>query len=249
MKKVLAAAGFAALVSSMPSLSYAQATPEHALTGNFSLVSEYRYRGIGQTDLKPALQGGFDYAHSSGVYLGLWSSNVSWIADTGAASNSLEMDIYGGYKRAFGDIGMDVGVLSYYYPGTYTAWQAGGNPKPNTTELYIAGSYKMLTLKYSHAVTDIFGFQNSDGSGYIDLTGNFDLGSGFTAVAHYGRQTIKNASNCSYGDWKLGINKDFAGLSWGLAYVDTNAEDSCYTNYRGKNLGDGTVVLSVGKTF
>ena len=251
MKKLLAVAGVAALVSSLPAVGVAAGTPEHSLTGNFSLVSEYRYRCIAQTDKKPALQGGFDYAHASGVYLGVWGSNASWIADTGAASNSLELDIYGGYKRSFGDFGIDVGVLQYYFPGTYDLWQAAGNPKPNTTELYLGGNWKMFTLKYSQAVSDIFGFADSKGSNYIDLGATFDIGGGFTLGAHVGHQKIKTSAtaDCSYDDWKLGINKEFVGLNWGLTYVGTNADGGCYTNYRGINLGKDTFVLSVAKTF
>jgi uncharacterized protein (TIGR02001 family) len=46
------------------------ATPEHSLTGNLTLVSDYRFRGISQSYKLPAVQGGIDYAHSSGLYVG-----------------------------------------------------------------------------------------------------------------------------------------------------------------------------------
>ena len=255
MRKLIVAAGLAAVASSLPTFALAQDKPAaspHTFTGNVGFVSEYRYRGISQTDMKPALQGGFDYAHASGVYLGTWASNVSWLSDTGLAKSSLEWDFYGGFKGAAGDFGYDFGVLQYYYPGNFDAWKAAGSPKPNTTELYAAGTWKMLTLKYSHAVSDIFGFPDSNNSYYIDLAGNFDLGSGFTLGAHYGHQKIKTslvAVDCSYNDWKLGVSKELVGLTWGLNYVDTDANSNCYTNYRGKNLGNGTVVLSVSKTF
>ena len=252
MKKLIAAAGLAALVSTVPSLSAAQAAgaSPHSLTGNLNLVSEYRYRGISQTDLRPAVQGGFDYAHASGVYVGTWGSNISWLSDAGAGSgSSVELDFYGGFRNTIGDFGYDVGVLYYYYPGNFDVWTSAGNPKPSTTELYIAGSWKMLTLKYSYALTDLFGVKDSEGSNYLDLTGNFDIGAGFMLGAHAGYQKVKNAGDCSYTDWKLGVSKEFVGLNWGLNYVDTNAKDVCYTNYRNKNLGKGTVVLSVGKTF
>jgi uncharacterized protein (TIGR02001 family) len=252
MKKLIAAAGVAALVSSVPSLSAAQAAgaSPHSLTGNLTLVTEYRYRGISQTDFRPALQGGFDYAHSSGFYAGTWGSNISWLSDQGSSDggSSLELDFYGGFKNTVGDFGYDVGVLYYYYPGKYDVWTAAGNPKPNTTELYIAGSWKMLTLKYSYALTDLFGVKDSDGSDYLDLSANFDLGAGFTLGAHVGHQKIKNSSNFDYTDWKIGVSKDYAGFTWGLNYVDTDT-DAVWNNYRGKNLGKGTVVLSVGKTF
>lgn len=97
----------------------APAAPASPFTGNFTIASEYLYRGIAQTRGKPALQGGFDYAHPSGFYIGTWGSNISWINDAVAgASASLELDIYGGYKGTAGPLGYDVGVLTYNYPGT-----------------------------------------------------------------------------------------------------------------------------------
>ena len=99
----------------------APATPEHTLTANVGLFSNYIFRGISQTGGKPALQGGFDYAHASGFYAGTWASNVSWLEDFGVYSrSSLEWDFYGGYKSSFGDSDFfyDVGTLYYYYPGS-----------------------------------------------------------------------------------------------------------------------------------
>jgi len=170
----------------------------------------------------------------------------------------VELDFYGGYKGTVGGIGYDVGVLHYYYPGSYPA----GFNSPDTTELYVAGTWQMLTLKYSHAMTDLFGFVDSKGSGYLDLTGTFDIGSGFGLVAHVGYQRVSAGSlngvqirakdDCSYTDWKLGVTKEYVGLNWGLSYIDTNAKgDSgeCYRNAYNRDLGKGTVVLSVGKTF
>ena len=103
---------------------------DHALTGNVGLYSQYIFRGLTQTNRKPALQGGFDYSHSSGVYIGTWASNISWLKEnfsTAAGTTgqydtggSLEMDIYGGYKGTFGksDFTYDAGLLYYWYPGT-----------------------------------------------------------------------------------------------------------------------------------
>lgn len=256
MNKLIAVAGFAATVSTLaalPSVAAAQGTAAespHSFAGNMSLVSEYRFRGLAQTDFRPALQGGFDYSHASGAYLGVWASNVSWLGDAGAGSgSSLELDFYGGYRGTVGDFGYDVGLLQYYYPGSFSAWTGAGNPKPNTLEAYVAGSWQMLTVKYSHAVSDLFGAPDSKGSHYLEVNGNFDVGAGFGLAAHVGRQKVRNASDCTYTDWKLGLAKSFVGLDWGLAYVDTNAKDACYLNYRNKNLGKEALVLTVGKTF
>lgn len=250
MKHLFAAAGFAVLASSMPVPGFAQAASPHSITGNFSLVSEYRFRGISQTDFRPAVQGGFDYAHSGGIYAGIWGSNISWLADAGAGSgSSVEVDFYGGFKGSTGDFGYDVGLLQYYYPGDFGAWTSAGNPKPNTLEAYVGVSWKMFSLKYSHAISDLFGTPDSKGSNYVDLGASFEVADGLVLAAHVGHQKVKNASDCSYTDWKVGASKDFGGFSWGLNYIDTNAKDACYLNYRDKNLGKGAVVLSVGKTF
>src|SRR6188768_1811880 len=80
-------------------------TPEHTITGNVGLFSQYIFRGLTQTNKEPALQGGFDYAHSSGLYAGTWASNISWLRDGGAyrAGGSLEWDFFAGWKPTFGD--------------------------------------------------------------------------------------------------------------------------------------------------
>lgn len=259
----LASFAVAAASSLAPAAAHAQstqATSPHTLSANVGIVSEYRYRGIGQTDGDPAVQGGFDYGHASGLYVGTWGSNVSWLSDAGggAVSSSVELDVYGGYKGTWGDIGYDVGVLRYFYPGSYPA----GFTSPHTTEVYVAGSWQMVTLKYSHAVTNLFGVPDSEGSGYLDLGANFDIGSGFALNARVGHQSIpsgsqggvriRSSSDCSYTDWKLGVSKELVGLNWGLAYIDTSAKGDageCYRSARNRDLGKGTVVLSVGRTF
>lgn len=246
----------------VPALGHAQATPAaepaspHTLTGNVTLASEYIYRGIAQTNRKPAIQGGFDYAHSSGVYLGTWASSISWLSDqsslfpgTSGVSANMEWDFYGGYKGAFGgDFSYDVGLLQYYYPGRYPS----GFVSPDTLEVYAGLGWKMLTLKYSHSTSNLFGFANSKGSGYLDLSGTFELAAGLNLVAHVGHQKVKNFGDASYTDWKLGITKDALGVTWGLAYVGTNAKGNAgqpYRNVFDKDLGKDALVLTVAKTF
>lgn len=212
----------------------AEPASPHSFTGNVTLASEYLYRGIAQTRGKPALQGGFDYAHASGLYAGLWGSNVSWISDgTAGASASLEIDVYGGYKGALGDdLGFDVGVLTYNYPGS---GKPTGNAKPDTTELYGALSWKWLTLKYSHTTGSLFGWTKPDGgktkgSGYLELNANVDLGGGWGITGHIGHQKVKGFSDASYTDVKIGVSKDLGFGTLGLAYSTTNAKDNCAGN-------------------
>lgn len=216
----------------------APASP-HTFTGNVGLATEYLYRGIAQTRGKPALQGGFDYSHASGLYAGVWGSNISWISDgVAGASASLELDIYGGYKGSFGgDWGYDVGVLTYNYPGTGKT--PGNILKQDTTEVYGAVSWKWLTLKYSHSTTALFGFAKTNagvtpnvqdgtkGSGYLELNAAYDLGDGWGINGHVGHQKVKGFSDASYTDYKVGGTKDFGFGVIGLAYWTTNAKDNC----------------------
>lgn len=189
-----------------------EAKPPYTLTGNFGLFSQYIFRGLSQTGHKPAAQGGFDFAHESGFYLGTWASNISWLKE-GASTQatvagpygeggSLEMDFYGGYKWNLpNDFVIDLGTLYYYYPGSINpATQAAANaipgataPKGDTWEVYVAPSWKWATVKFSYSVLDhTFGVDKSRGTYYLDLSANPPLGdSGFTLNLHWGYQKYK----------------------------------------------------------
>lgn len=225
------------------------AVSPYSLTANVTLASQYRYRGLMQTNNQPAIQGGFDLAHASGFYLGNWNSSISWLNDSNSdVSAPVEMDFYGGYKgNLTNSVPVDLGVLQYYYPGDYPS----GFTSPDTTELYAGIGYGPVMFKYSLALTNLFGFADSKYSQYFDLSGNFDTGIwGLVLNAHAGRQIVRNVDNGSYTDWKLGLTKDFGqGLSVSLAYLDTNADRAVYTNTRGRDMGRATGLLSVTKTF
>jgi uncharacterized protein (TIGR02001 family) len=242
--------------------------PAPALTGNLGLFSSYRFRGIDQTYGKPALQGGFDYAHSSGFYVGNWNSNVQ--SGAGYPGGNLEMDFYGGYKASFGDFGIDVGALYYYYPGTDSAAGRTGAPtnnrngkiatgSVNNKEVYIGGSWKFISLKYSQAISDYFSTPDTKNSNYLDLSANYDLGEGWGIGGHVGHLNFKNMNSANYTDWKLGVTKDISGWVIGASYVDTNAKGDCGKSEfyclsnsgatASKNAGKATAVVSVSKTF
>ncbi len=245
----LIAAGVAlpTLASAAETAEVAEAVPEHTYTSNVTLASEYIYRGIGQTNRKPAIQGGLDYAHSSGLYVGTWGSNVSWLSDSDPKiSNSLEWDFYGGYKNTIGDFGYDVGLLQYFYPGS------GYANNPNTLEGYAAGTWKFLILKYSHSFSDLFGWTGSKNSSYLDLTANYELSPGLNLVGHVGRQKVNGASagGASYTDWKVGVTKDISGNVFALSYITTNGTENWYTNpTSGKDMAKSRFLVSVTRTF
>jgi uncharacterized protein (TIGR02001 family) len=256
---LLATAAFAQTAPAAPEVS--------PITANVTVVNDYRYRGISQSNFKPAIQGGFDYAHESGFYIGNWNSSISWVGDsynnlnvsttTSQVSAPIEMDFYAGIKKEFIGEGFasDFGVLQYYYP---TSGLPNGAINPNTTELYAAQNFTFGALsgfaKFSYALTNTFANYNSRGSYYPDLTVNYDTGFyGITANAHVGYQyiagnisatsNVTNSNLYSYTDWKAGFTKDFGGgLSGAIAYVGTNAK----TSYQGSV---GTYTSPQGKNL
>lgn len=227
------------------------------LAYNVGAVSEYRYRGIAQSALAPAVQGGVDYAHSSGFYIGAWGSQIRWIAEAGTASNvetkgPVELDIYGGYKGEISkDFTYDVGYLRYeYVSNTYK--DIAGTVNPNTDEAYGALTYGAYTAKVSYAFSTLFGTAKSEGSVYYDLSATFDLGSGYSIVPHVGRQEIAGPGtnkDYSYTDYSVTLAKDLGkGLSASIAAIGTDGKASLYT-YNGRKLADTTAVVGVKYTF
>jgi uncharacterized protein (TIGR02001 family) len=287
MRKTVIAASLATAAFAVPSLAAAQAAAPaaaapaspHTLTGNVGVFTSYRFRGIDQTFGKPAIQGGIDYSHSSGFYVGNWNSNVNQGA--GFPGGNIEMDLYGGWKNTWGDWGLDIGDIYYYYPGTNATTVStpvvASNRAPfrvhtgsvKNNELYIAGSWKWISLKYSHATSEYFSTPGSKGSNYLDLSATYDLGGGWGINGHVGHLNFKNITNGSYTDWKLGVTKDLGGWIVAASLIDTNAKGSCnptavnqfycfgngsvgtsFTGFdKNKDAGRSTVVLSVSKSF
>ncbi|HEY9107432.1 MAG TPA: TorF family putative porin [Roseateles sp.] len=222
--------------------------PADPLSFNVGAVSEYRYRGISQTRLKPALQGGIDYAAPNGFYVGTWASTIKWIKDAGGDAN-VEVDLYGGYKTEVAKgLTLDVGGLYYLYPSNKLG-SVSGFANANTFELYGALSFGPVTAKYSHSTTNLFGTVDSKGSGYFDVTANFDLGDGMTLTPHVGHQTIKHSAAWSYTDYSLTFAKDFSGLVLSAAVVGTDADKALYVSPNGKFTGKTSLVVGLKKTF
>jgi uncharacterized protein (TIGR02001 family) len=249
MKQKLTSLMALALVSGAAMAQTPAAEPESTLSFNVGAVSEYRYRGISQSRLDPALQGGVDYAHKSGLYIGAWGSSIKWIKDAGASDGSLEVDIYGGYKWSKGDVAYDVGFLRYEYVGNKLAGVTGfGNA--NTDEVYGALTVGPVTAKYSYALSNLFGNLNSKGSYYADISANFDLGGGYTLTPHVGYQYVKNTPMGSYTDYALTLAKDLGdGLSGTAMWVKTDADPSFYYTPQQKATGKSAVVLGLKYAF
>jgi uncharacterized protein (TIGR02001 family) len=256
-KTAIAAVLATAFVPGM--ISAAEPTPEHTLAGNLGFFSQYIFRGLTQTNKEPALQGGFDYAHSSGLYAGTWASNISWLRDGGAyrGGGSLETDFYGGYKPTFGDFTLDLGTLYYWYPGDPTLTAPGApasNPRANSWEVYGGVAWKWLSAKYSYSIKDeIFAVRDAKGTWYLDLSATVPLGdfakglTGWTLMAHWGKQKYSGTDprNVAVGGVQQSNDALFGYEDWkiGLSYaLPQNFTIAFYTDTSGANpLGYGSV--------
>ncbi len=263
MKKLPCLLVLSGLVSAPVFATDAAPASPHTIAYNVGVTTDYLFRGVTQTQHNPALSGGIDYSHVSGLYAGAWLSNQSWVKTGGTAgsgdpfksSSNLELDLYGGYKGTLpADVGYDVGLIHYHYNGKRSGAPAG-YATPDTTEAYVAGSWKMVSLKYSYVISDYFIGWGTDptiktrGSNYVDLTVAPDLGNGWGVIAHVGHQKVKNVGDASYTDWKLGVTKDVGFGTVTLAYTDTDAKNSMYGDWDGKNVGKGVASLSFSKSF
>ncbi len=251
----------------------------HTLSGNLALASDYRFRGVSQTYNQPAVQGGFDYGSTAGVYGGAWGSNVSGNQFLNGAS--LELDLYGGYRLTAGGgrVGLDLGMQYYWYPSARYNIDPGNDY--NTTEVYLGVRYDHFAAKYSYALTNLFGMNtetiggycgigpdgsaettdclgtgDSKGSGYVDLNATFDVVGGMSLALHYGHQYVRNYAPLSYGDYRIGLSRQVGGASLGAAFVGTNAEDRFYRytptsggSQETEDVAKSAIVLSVTKAF
>lgn len=244
----------------------------YTVTANFTLISDYRFRGISQTYRGPSVQGGLDYTHSSGFYLGNWNASVASQLFTGGSG--IEMDLYGGFRKSFGHLTLDVGALFYDYPNASYVSSETGNKDYDTVELYLGASWRWLALKYSRAMGDYFGLGStlvrggywlnqrdgsllpdrggSSGTEYADLTMNAPVGEKLAWSVHVGRSRVHNYPELDYTDWKLGATYTLHGIVLGASGVGTNADKGWYYGGGSKgnrDVGAANIVFSVGRTF
>ena len=237
MKKILAIVAMALITATA-----AQAQ----ITGNLGLTSDYRFRGVSQTQNAPAVQGGIDYNHVSGLYIGNWNSSVSSQMYTNGAG--VESDVFAGFrKQVFGNFVVDVGSYNYFYP------RAGTNGSFDTNEIFAGIGYKeLITVKYSHALSDYFGTANSKNSFYVQADAAIPLARNLQLVAHIGHTNVANSSSLDYTDYNVGLGYDLKG--WNLAakyYINDNKTSTFMTanTVGGQKLYKDALVFSVAKSF
>ncbi len=224
MKKTLLAIALssATFVSSAPLM--AQESP---FSSNVGLFSDYRFRGLTQSDTKPALQGGFDYANANGFYAGNWNSSIGF-TDAG-----IESDFYFGYATELGGVGIDVGNLYYYYPGA----TAG-----DTNEIYLGLSAGPASFKVSYATSDYFGVDDSKGHIYYNLGVSIPVSDKVTIDGSMGYHAGKGAQAKGY-DYLVGISVDVGnGFALGVSYVTTSGDLKPSADDKG-------AVISISRSF
>ena len=237
MKKLLVAlmmaSGFAA---------YAQ------VTGNMTVTSDYRFRGVSQTQNASAIQGGVDYSNASGLYIGNWNSSVSSQLYTNGAG--MESDLYAGIKKQVAkDVTLDVGSMNYFYPRATN----GTSTNFDTNELYAGVSYKdLVTTKYSQSMSNYFGTANSKNSKYIQADVTLPITGKLVAVAHAGRTNVHNSASLNYTDYNAGVVYDLQGWAVAAKYYTNTSKASGFESANTVNsqkLYKDLVVLSVSKSF
>lgn len=226
------------------------------VSGNVTLTSDYRFRGISQSDTDPAIQGGFDVAFDNGLYAGVWASNVDFGTDA-----DLEMDFYAGFSGSISeDVGFDIGYIYYDYPGTDGVdFTLNGNEKEDYEEIYASLSFGDATVGVAYS--DDYWLSSGEFY-YVYGDYSFALPEGFGLDLHYGYNSFDVASGDSnlkdaekaflsdnadsYSDYSITLSKTVAGLDLALAWVDTDLDkDELF----GSNWADSTVVFSVSKSL
>jgi uncharacterized protein (TIGR02001 family) len=254
-----------------PAAAPAAPTPEYTATSNVYIVSDYYFRGQTQTWHKPAVQGGFDLSHASGLYVGTWLSNVS---GNQYANGSLEWDYYGGYNgKISDDLSWTVGGYGYYYPGANIDKSTSAIEQSyNTFEGNVGVTWKWVSLKVSRSFTDYFGANDktgyegsTKGTYYVDLSATYNIMDDLSVMGHVGRThfakklttpTADGSTDASYTDLKLGLTKTFKdGWSVGAAWVKGTNSSVYGTVAPATGIGDtedlvkSRLVVSVGRTF
>jgi uncharacterized protein (TIGR02001 family) len=232
-----------------------EADPPKAITvnGTATVVSDYRFRGISQTDKDFALQGSITVTHKSGVYASVWGSSVD---DYIAAGSDQELDLIVGFKKTVGVATVDVGALYYYYPGSSKVI-AGYNS--DFLELYgnVSAPIGPVTAKVSAMYAPsqkalAFTARPKEDNFYANfaLSGSIpDTGIGLSAAV--GRTFTKSflSGGSKYTDWSVGATYTTGPVTFGLSYVDTSYGKNALVSLTGKDIAKAGVVGSIGVSF
>lgn len=215
------------------------------ISGNVALTTDYRFRGISQSDEDIAVQGGFDAEFGPGFYVGIWGSSVDFDTNGPCCDGSLELDYYGGWASSIGDtdFGIDVGYAYYDYPGD-------SGDEGDYQEVYVSGSWRDLAIgvHYSddyYLESDEFWYVYGDYSmGLFDTGLTLDLHVGYNMLEEDGGFLATDED--AYTDYSVTLTYSWASVDWSLGYVgtDLDEEDVFDTDW-----ADDTVVFTIAKSL
>ena len=254
--------GLLLVVSATP--AFAQETaPPPAITvnGTAALVSDYRFRGVSQTDRNAAIQGSITVTHQSGVYVSVWGSSVDDYV-TVAGTGHQEIDLIGGYKKVVGGTTFDIGALYYVYPKTHPTGDMSSSDflepyadishtfGPLTSKVTVNYAFKQKALTLDQGASGVLRKRDN-----VYLAGDFSAGIPKTPlglIAHVGHSfgpswlATDSTGKKGYTDWALGATATYKVLTLGVSYVDTDAR---FVTGGGRNVSKGGVVASLGVAF
>ncbi|USI74452.1 TorF family putative porin [Sphingomonas morindae] len=243
----------AGLIGAASAPLFAQDAPASpfTITGGATLISDYRFRGLSQTNRRFALQGTIGVAHSSGFYIGTWGSSID---DYVANGGDQEIDLYGGYKKTINGTTVDGGLLYYYYPGS-----GGANTDFFEPYLNVSHSFGPLSAKLGgnfswsqHGLATTTKARAAGAYGYAELSAAIP-NTGFTVTGHLGHSFVRNyiTFDTHYTDWSVTAAYSWKALTFSAAYVDTDKTLYSYPNGGGHNrdIAKGGFVGAVAVAF
>lgn len=234
MKKLTALCLAASASISTSAMAWESADGQFSTSASVALSTDYVWRGYSQTDNEPAISGSFDLGHASGLYAGVWSSNVDFGDET-----SQEIDIYAGFASEIGGTGIsyDVGILRYIYPDESYDWN----------EVYLSLGYGPFSVGVAHS-GDVYG---SDENGtYYSAGFDYDLPMNLAFSAGVGYydydDDVFGASEDSATDYRIGLSTELIGFGWDLTYTDSDSDGE---DLYGDNIADGRLIFTVSKSL
>lgn len=249
MYKSLAVA-VALSATALSTAAYADEAPasDFTITGNVAVTSEYRLRGISQTDSEPAVQGGLTVTHASGLYVGTWASNLGGYGTFGGSN--MELDLIAGASKAVGGVTLDGGVVYYVYPGT---------TGHDYIELYGAASGKVGPVNAKLGTYWAPGQDNIGGHNIwvysdmglpisgtpVTLKGHVGYSSGNSGYTH-GKDIVDYGFGADFALSKLTLNVSYVGTDTGTAFGNANFAGGSKS---GHYITKGAIVGTISAAF
>jgi uncharacterized protein (TIGR02001 family) len=232
MYRLLALAAATALMTPVAFAQDDSAESEKSWEVSLAFMSDYKFRGISQTNEDPAVQLTFDWAHESGFYLGSFVSNVDFVPGDGA---NYELDLYAGYAWDINEtVSADISYVQYIYPADNADYDYGE----------LIGS-----VTFFDSISAMVGFSNdvfaSDESAlYYGVSGSTSLND-FTFSGSVGYYDLSDVAGGGITDYSVAVARDIGPLTVSVGYYDTNGK---LEDFYG-NLNDGAAIISFSTVF